>query len=91
VRLTASVADGATHTIALRFVDDDMKTVGILASSVIEFQDAGPGRGLAASVRFSIGPMGFPRAGDYTLVILADGQKVGGVPLAALEPNEPPT
>lgn len=84
----ASLAEGSSHQLEIRLVDDDEETVLPALNADLHFGASGPGNPLRAQVIMGFGPgtLRVPQPGDYAFTFLVDGVPRGRVPVSVRKP-----
>lgn len=85
-QLEASIAEGAEHTVEIRLVDDDERSVGGALSGTVHFRASGVGHPARGHLLLGFGP-GFisaPELGDYHFRFFVDGHDIGALRVSVL-------
>ena len=84
VKLECSIGEGSEHGVAVRLRDGNGQVVGApFELEKLPFGASGPGYPLAAYIQLTIRGLQLAEPGDYEFEIVADGERLGVVSLAA--------
>lgn len=87
VYLDCSLADGATHSLTVRIVDEDEEELPTkIQVDDLPFSPAGPGLPLSVQLLINLAPIPMPNYGDYKFELVVDSAVVGRVTFYVLKP-----
>jgi hypothetical protein len=89
-KLVASIAEGLTHSIAMRVRHEDGAELGPFSFGDFSFKVNPVGRPMEHQLIVTIPGMTVPVAGDYEFELLVDGEPLGSTPFYVTDLTAPP-